>query len=570
MPPPSTKIADLVESQYLAQDQSNSAAAEEPQMNTARQRAPKVKQKAKKQSIDKSANQQGSKPTLFYDQLIVDLGQRSVRRKDDLDPIRIIDRLSIGNPVPEARVLIADHGALHTECVSNSSSRTSSDSSSSSKQIQKSSEEKKRHKLPKSDGLTYTLDNFVPLLALNSLIEQHGRISHMGILDPSFAFFVNKSRKAALYYKIKNKVAVVGGNPLCDSSQWPALLAEFAQFRKKHSLGIAYLGATDEFAKYAMEQKGWVSMRFGTERAFNPMTNKVLLETEGKRMVKQNKALLDPKRGGMRVDIYVPAQNQDLELQAQLMHIYEAWRNHRNESGKPQAYMTVFDPFALPHLMVYIYTSDSNGQPNGFAALRRIRGGYHIDPYCALPDAPKGTSDLLIYAALAILNRAGVQYLGLGFEPAEELTDVHGMSASMTRITESAYRRTFSRLPISGKKAFHDKWYPDEELDAGLYIIYPDGRPDLHHSLATMHFANVSAKEVLKGEMKDQLKKIESRIHGRKDEQQDAQDGKAGKVGEDKSDPFRSDQHLYKVRQGLLSATNLSTSIGSRLREVVS
>ena len=136
---------------------------------------------------------------------------------------------------------------------------------------------KRTRKLPKNDGHTYTLDHFVALQALNGLIEEHGRISHMGILDPSYSFFMAQNRRAALYYKVKNKVAVVGGNPLCDSTQWAYLFQEFASFRRKHGLGISYLGATDDFAKYAFEQKGWVSMRFGTERALNPMTNDILL-----------------------------------------------------------------------------------------------------------------------------------------------------------------------------------------------------------------------------------------------------------------------------------------------------
>lgn len=104
------------------------------------------------------------------------------------------------------------------------------------------SEKKKCHRLPEQYGNTYRVDNFAALLALNSLLEQHGRISHVSILDPSFSFFMNQNRTAALYYKTKNKVAVVGGNPLCKRSEWPALLAELAQFRKNNGLGLAYLG----------------------------------------------------------------------------------------------------------------------------------------------------------------------------------------------------------------------------------------------------------------------------------------------------------------------------------------
>ncbi|KAJ9651552.1 hypothetical protein H2198_009168 [Neophaeococcomyces mojaviensis] len=461
--------------------------------------------KNKRQNRKKPAT---AKPVLFHNQFSSEIGQRLVRDTSALDPVSVLDRLSRSASEPNLRTSAGITAPEQTTTIQHPRVNNSETSSELSKYDVRelSNDKSKPKKMPKYDGITFKLDHFAALAALNSLIEKHGRISHMGILDPSYSFFMNQARDAALYYKIKNKIAVVGGNPLCGLGRVPSLLTEFGKFRKKHGLGIAFLGASGDFVEYAREQKGWVSMRFGAERALNPMTNKVIKEEEGKRIVKQCKQLLDPKRGGMRVDIYAPWQKQDLGLQAQLVEVYETWRKSRNSNGKPQAYMTVFDPFALPHLMVYIYTSSSDGKPNGFAALRRMSGGYHIDPYCANPDAPRGTSDLLIFAALALLNRAEVPYLGLGFEPAHSITDIHGLGPSMARITQSAYQRTFSRLPISGKKGFHDKWHPDEALDAGLYIIYPGGRPTLRHSLATMHFANVCVREIVMTEIKDMFK----------------------------------------------------------------
>lgn len=470
---------------------------------------PKTKNKNKQQ---RQPRPPPLKPKLFHDQFSSELGERvnqDPRIFDPCahDPVTILGRLSKSSSAPNLRAKAISEPQESITTLEQPAADTSSLSSRFSlEQEPKPKEKTKPKRQPKYDGSTFNLDHFAALAALNALIERHGRISHMGILDPSYSFFMNQARNAALYYKVKNKIAVVGGDPLCTVEQIPALLKEFDKFRKKHGLGLAFLGALDRFAEYARAQKGWVLMKFGRERALNPMTNKVLKEEEGKRIVKQCKQLLDPKRGGVRVNIYVPWQKQDLELQAKLMDIYQGWMKSKNTNGKPQAYMTVFDPFALPHLMVYIYTTDAEGKPNGFAALRMMSGGYHIDPYCALPDAPRGTSDLLIFAAMSLLQRAGISYLGLGFEPAEEVEDIHGLSSSMAQITRSAYRRTFSRLPISGKRAFHDKWHPDEAYDAGLHIIYPEGRPSIRHSLATMHFANVCVREIVKAELGDMWK----------------------------------------------------------------
>ncbi|KAH0847295.1 hypothetical protein FOPE_00417 [Fonsecaea pedrosoi] len=244
-------------------------------------------------------------------------------------------------------------------------------------------------------------------------------------------------------------------------------------------------------------------MRFGTERVLNPLNNPVLQEKEQKRMVTQNKHLLDPEKGGISVQAYAPAQGRDEALERELRQVYDLWRESRNQSGQPQAYMTVFDPFAIPMLMTYLYTTDRQGQCNGFAALRKIGAnkGYHIDPYCATPTAPKGITDLLVFSAMSLLQQAGIGYLSFGFEPASQLDEVTGLSRPTAALTKSCYRRAFRHLPIGGKKAYHDKFRPDPALDSGLHIIYPSGAPSLQDALATLHFANVEVRELLKREI---------------------------------------------------------------------
>ncbi|KAK4938329.1 hypothetical protein LTR10_021213 [Elasticomyces elasticus] len=368
-----------------------------------------------------------------------------------------------------------------------------------------------RPKRKSKDIHTFTLDDFAAISALSTLVEKYGRVSHMGVLDPSYSFFMSKDRQAALYYKVKNNIAVVGGEPLCSPDRFDSVFEEFRRLRKHRGWGIALLGASDSFLPYANEKK-WVTMRFGTERVLNPLTNPVLQEKEGKRIITQNKQMLDEERGGISVHVYVPAQGRDELLEQQLRHIYDSWRDNRNNSSQPQAYMTVFDPFAIPVLMTYIYTRDREGQCNGFAALRKIGAdnGYHIDPYCALPTAPRGVTDLLVFSAMSLLQHAGIGYLSFGFEPATELGEVTALSRPMASMTKSCYRRAFRHLPIGGKKAYHDKFRPDPELESGLYIVYPDGTPSIQHALATLHIANIKVRGLLHKEVLGLWKRGES------------------------------------------------------------
>ena len=347
----------------------------------------------------------------------------------------------------------------------------------------------------------YTLDDFAAIAALESLFERFGRVSHMGILDKSYTFFINKARDGALYFKVKNNIAVVGGDPLCERKIFPQFLDEFADFRKRHQLGIAFLGASEDFVQYAKEQN-WATMQFGTERVLNPLTNPILLEKggkTGKRMTNQNKQLLDPKKGGLSVEVYSPSVAKDPVLQEQLVGVYDAWREHRNQSGVPQAYITVFDPFALPDLMTYIYTKDRSGMPNGFAALRKLgaNSGFHIDPCVAAPGAPRGITDLLIFAAMALLNKAGISYLSFGFEPLDELGEITGVPKYLTKITRSVHGQVFGGLKVAGKKDYHAKFRPDETQQSALFLVFPDGVPGIRHMTAMVHIANISVRQLV-------------------------------------------------------------------------
>ncbi|PMD65866.1 uncharacterized protein K444DRAFT_624411 [Hyaloscypha bicolor E] len=352
---------------------------------------------------------------------------------------------------------------------------------------------------PKNPRNIFDLDDFAALSALEELIGRYGRVSHMGILDKSYTFFITEDRKAALYYKVKDKIAIVGGDPLCDPSLFPQVLCEFEKYRKKQGLGIAFLAAGQTFVAYARKEN-WTTMCFATERVLNPITNPVLQGTAGKSIVRTTKNLLDPKKEGITLEVYTPRLGKNPRLQQQLVNVYEEWRGHRNGlKDRNQAYITVYDPFALPELMTYIYTQDRSGMPNGFAALRILGAnkGYHLDPCIATPGAPKGITDLLLYGAMALLNTAKISYLSLGYEPLDDLGEITGIPNVVAKMSRKVHKRIFRGLHVAGKKGYHDKFRPDETQQSNLYLVFPPGIPSLRHMTAIVHVANIKIHKVI-------------------------------------------------------------------------
>ncbi|KAJ5767150.1 uncharacterized protein N7511_004766 [Penicillium nucicola] len=349
---------------------------------------------------------------------------------------------------------------------------------------------------PQSHLSVFSLDNFFAMTAIEQLTECYGKVAHMGILDPSYRFFVNETRTAALSFKVQNGIAIVGGDPLCEPSMIPALLADFAIYRRRHSWGIAFLGVSEPFARHYAKAHGWTTMKFGRSRVLNPQTNDVLLERSGKRILTQTRQLLDRRKGGIALGVYAPATHGvDRQLQMELLAIYEAWRTDRNISGIQQAFITVYDLFALPAMMTFVYTRDPDGRPNGFAALRRLGTvGYHLDPCIAMPGSPKGISDLLVVACMALLHHADVSYLGLSFEPLDSISrgDIAGVPPLVSHLICGLYRHVVHRLPLRGKKAYHDKFRPDSSQDSEIYLVFPRCMTSPRNLLAMAHMANIS------------------------------------------------------------------------------
>ncbi|KAF7118790.1 hypothetical protein CNMCM5793_008415 [Aspergillus hiratsukae] len=268
------------------------------------------------------------------------------------------------------------------------------------------------------------------------------------------------------------------GDPLCEPDWFTNLLTEFKEYRKRSGWSIAFIGASEVFAEYAKERR-WTTMQFGTERVLNPMTNGVLNE------------------------------------------IYDTWREERDRTAGAKAFITVYDPFSMPGTMMYIYTRGPDGVANGFAAMRHLGSnqGYHIDPRIAAPGAPRGITDLLIVAAMALLHSMSVSYLSLGFEPLETLADITRLSPPIEKITGAIYKRTFRQMLFKGKQMFHGKFKPDDSQGSPLYILFPAGAPSPRQLVAISRMSNISIRKLVfprSGKHSETLTPVKQQIEGQR------------------------------------------------------
>lgn len=359
--------------------------------------------------------------------------------------------------------------------------------------VEESSPTEKEPKKKSAPGKVYSLSDMNAFQSIEALVARHGRMTHMGVRDHNYDFFLNKSRTGVISYRlVDNKVAVISGDPICPVAQYSRLLEEFGHFCKDNKWQWAVQGGSKEMADIAKEHE-WTTVHYGRERALNVQTNPVLLGSEGKRIRTQCKQL----QKTVSIGIHVPAYNRDPDLEHQIVEMYDNWRNSRNTSRSVQAYVTVFDLMSLHRLMMFVYTRDERGKLLGFAALRRLREGYHIDPITVDPDAPRGMTDLLLISSMALLKESNITRLVLGVEPLDDLGEITGMSRALETLTRKSHKLISAELPLGGKKGFNDRFRPEEAFEEQLFMIYPNS-PSIKQSVAMAHFANIHLHEAVK------------------------------------------------------------------------
>ncbi|OQV06015.1 hypothetical protein CLAIMM_10658 [Cladophialophora immunda] len=257
------------------------------------------------------------------------------------------------------------------------------------------------------------MDEGVPR-ALEILMAKFGRATHSSFFDDIYSIYLPEGEQAAVCFKVIKKVAVMYGDPLCAADEVDHVFEAFCSFCHRRRWHIAVVGAGFALALYA-KNKHWRTMEFAVEQILNPMTNSVLDERSGNTITRTNKRLV---ANGIQLYLYEPCRGIQFKLEEELIKVYSGWQQDRRKRNAPQAYSASINPFALPAVNRYMYTTDSNDKPNSLAGLIRLgaNGGYLLEPSIQLPDAPKGVIGFLVTHAMGLLRDEGVAYMTFGLE----------------------------------------------------------------------------------------------------------------------------------------------------------
>lgn len=325
-----------------------------------------------------------------------------------------------------------------------------------------------------------------PLQAPAELVDLVGRYGgpiSLALLDPAYRRFEAPGIDGAICYRLAWGCAVASGDPVCAPDDALPLALRFCEAFRSRGRPAVFVGTGEAFA-HAMAEHGASAIAFGGELHVDPRLD----PARGGKGRELRKKLTHAHRAGLAVTEYAPDAVPSAALEAELEHVAASWTASRHGL---QIFLTTVRLFEAPAITRWFYAR-AGERCVGVVTLTRLdaRQGYLINHVLRTPDAPDGTSELLIAHALATLGGEGCPCAVMGPMPGRELADVRNLPPWSERFARRAYTRCSKAFHLGDRTHFFRKFQPTREVPA--YLVFAPGRVGVRQLAGLLRAFNLS------------------------------------------------------------------------------
>lgn len=255
------------------------------------------------------------------------------------------------------------------------------------------------------------------------------------VLHSRKSYFVNGQGTAAIGYRTRFGIAVVGGDPVGHTVDFAALIDEFHRFCRTQGWRVGVLGAGEDcrehWALRGPGRPGLRSVAFGRDVVLDVQT----FALQGRQFRNLRQAVNRSHNAGVTTVVLAESAIDDA-LRLELLDVARAADRGDNRRG----FSMILDRLLtgeLPGLWVVI-ARDSGGRVVGFQRYGTADAGREVslDVPCRRPDAPNGTDERMTLDMLAWARERDAVHLSLSFAAFPELFD----EQARTRVGQVLYR----------------------------------------------------------------------------------------------------------------------------------
>lgn len=311
-------------------------------------------------------------------------------------------------------------------------------------------------------------------------IREWGGSASIALLDPACEHFVIPNCKGMIGYRTESNCAVVLGDPVCAPSHKADLVHSFHDYCKENGKNIIYTTTSERFAYWAMQNGCSALVQVGDELISNPQHDPL----EGSSGRKLRNKISHCIHAGITVEEYT---TEDKELEAAIMQVGDSWRKGRQG---PQIYLAGVNLFAHRSGKRWFYARQGK-RVVGVLLLNQLkaRKGWLLNLLLATPDAPHGTTELLVVSALEVLRREKCHYISFGTTPADQIGEIIGLGTLSSWIARIAFVVAKTVFRLDARKKYWKKFHPQSERS---YLLFSQPQIGLREIKSMMSALNVS------------------------------------------------------------------------------
>lgn len=289
-----------------------------------------------------------------------------------------------------------------------------------------------------------------------ALLRKYGwNSTSFQVLEPGFRYWFD-GPDACVAFVDTGSAWVLAGAPLAERERFPEVMRRFVVDARANRRRVACFATEARFH----ETVGWPALRIGDQPCW--------ALGDWVEALRQSRGLREQLRRATAKGVTVRQVGAD-ELapghptRAQLDALIRRWLATRPMA--PMGFLVQVDPFTLPEERRH-FVAEREGRIEGFLGVVPVyvRRGWFFEDLLRDPDAPNGTSELLVDAAMRAAEAEGVPYLTLGLVPLSG--DVGPWLGVARRFGRALY--DFDGLRAFKAKLKPGTWDP-------IFLAYPPG-----------------------------------------------------------------------------------------------
>ena len=269
------------------------------------------------------------------------------------------------------------------------------------------------------------------------------------------------------------KVWLVPGEPLTSADNQVTLAENFLRAAKAKGRTVGFLPTTERFAKHS-RQLGLRAIKIGSAPYFDLAT----WAPRGDRGKKARAGVNQARRAGIQVTKVI---HIDGKLIRETECLCKSWLTTRRSPTK-FGWLFSVDLFKHSERKKYFTARDATGRLVGFLAASPIpaRNGWYLEDVLRLPEAPNGTTDLLVVEVLKSLKEDGAKVATLGTAPLAQEGSIDSLvrySPKLSKVTRVFATTLTVFYNFDGVRRFKAKfapsWWESEYLLVSQNITAP-------------------------------------------------------------------------------------------------